>query len=208
VQLTPLARLVGWARFIRQNASACWRRDHPQPPSARANPTLLTLQGSAARALPGSCLVPPSSTLHTPASGAADAWAFGPRQVGRPDNSDTEPMQAIDTCDPVDCLSGAKRGRGKARSDHRLQGALEFRHTAISSTQSWRSSPGRSCRRGHRARAGVVVHRAAVGGVVQHAPAARREDHAAGEDPRGDGRLHDLTHLGPCSASGCAPSFD
>ena len=36
-------------------------------------------------------------------------------------------MLSIDTCDPVDCLSGAKRGRGKARSAHRLQGALEFR---------------------------------------------------------------------------------
>jgi len=24
VQLTPLARLVGWARFTRQNAPACW----------------------------------------------------------------------------------------------------------------------------------------------------------------------------------------
>jgi len=73
---------------------------------------------------------------------------FGPRQVDHPDNSDTEPMLSIDTCDPVDCLSGAKRGRGKARSDHRLQGALELRRTAISSTQSWRSPPGRSCRRG------------------------------------------------------------
>ena len=38
---------------------------------------LLTLQGSAARALPGSSLFPLSSTLQTPASGAADSYTFG-----------------------------------------------------------------------------------------------------------------------------------
>jgi len=72
VQLTPLARLVGWARFTRQSAPASWWRDNAQPSGYRANPTRLALQGSAARALPGSCLVPASSTLQTPASGAAD----------------------------------------------------------------------------------------------------------------------------------------
>jgi len=77
VQLTPLARLVGWARFTRQNAPACWQIDNPQPPGARAIPMLLALQGSAARALPGSRLVPTSSTLQTAASGAADAYPFG-----------------------------------------------------------------------------------------------------------------------------------
>jgi len=77
VQLTPLARLVGWARFTRQNASACWRPHNPQPSVRRANPMLYALHGSAARALPGTCLLPASSTLHTPASGAADRCPFG-----------------------------------------------------------------------------------------------------------------------------------
>ena len=73
MQLTPLARLVGWARFTRQNASAYWRPDHPQPSNVRGNPTRPALQGSATRALPGTCLFPTSSTLQTPASGAADS---------------------------------------------------------------------------------------------------------------------------------------
>jgi len=73
VQLTPLARVVGWARFTRQNASAWWRLGNPQPSGERANPMLLALQGPAARALPGSCLLLTSATLHTPASGAADS---------------------------------------------------------------------------------------------------------------------------------------
>jgi len=34
VQLTPLARLLGWARFTRQNAPACWQRGNPQPSDA------------------------------------------------------------------------------------------------------------------------------------------------------------------------------
>jgi len=77
VQLTPLARFVGWARFTRQSATACWQPDNAQPPGASGDPASLALQGSAARALPGTCLSPASSTLHTPASGAADArrWA-------------------------------------------------------------------------------------------------------------------------------------
>jgi len=74
VQLTPLARLVGWARSTRQNASACWRPHNAQPSGGRTTPPLLALQRSAARALPGTCLVPWSSTLHTPASGAADSY--------------------------------------------------------------------------------------------------------------------------------------
>jgi len=77
VQLTPLARLVGWARSTRQNAPACWRPDNPQPPGSRANPTHLAIQASAARALPGSCLSSASSTLQTPASGAADSYTLG-----------------------------------------------------------------------------------------------------------------------------------
>jgi len=77
VQLTPLARLMGWARFTRQNASACWCPGIPQPSGDRANPTLPAIYRSAARALPGSCLLPPSSTLHTPASGAADSCTLG-----------------------------------------------------------------------------------------------------------------------------------
>jgi len=86
VQLTPLARLVGWARSTRQNAPACWSHDHPQPPGARAIPTLPLLYGAAARALPGTCLVPWSSTLHTPASGAADSYPLGgvPNHVSAP----------------------------------------------------------------------------------------------------------------------------
>jgi len=77
VQRTPLARLLGWARFTRQNAPACWRPHNAQPSDYRTKPQLLAIYGSAARALPGSCLLPASSTLHTPASGAADArrWA-------------------------------------------------------------------------------------------------------------------------------------
>jgi len=73
VQLTPLARLLGWARFTRQNAPACWQHDHPQPSDHHSTPMLRALQGSAARALPGSCLCPTASTLQTPASGAANA---------------------------------------------------------------------------------------------------------------------------------------
>jgi hypothetical protein len=75
-----------------------------------------------------------SSTLHTPASSAADAYPFGPRQVGRPDNSDTEPMQSIDTCDPVDCLSGAV-GKRAALIASRVRWSSAL--AAISSTQSW-----------------------------------------------------------------------
>jgi len=77
VQLTPLARCVGWARFTRQNAPACWQIDNPQPPGARDTQTRSALQRSAARALPGSCLLPPSATLHTAASGAADSCPLG-----------------------------------------------------------------------------------------------------------------------------------
>jgi len=77
VQLTPLARLVVWARFTPQNASACWQHDDAQPSGGPGNPTLLPLQGSAARALPGGCLLPPSSTLQTLASGAADSCPLG-----------------------------------------------------------------------------------------------------------------------------------
>jgi len=73
VQLTPLARPLGWAQFTRQSATACWRLNNPQPPVIPGSPRILALQWSAARTLPGSCLVPPSSTLHTLASGAADA---------------------------------------------------------------------------------------------------------------------------------------
>ena len=73
VQLTPLARLVGWARSTQQSATACWQHDNPQPPHASGVPIRPALQESAARALPGTCLLPPSSTVHTPASGAADA---------------------------------------------------------------------------------------------------------------------------------------
>jgi hypothetical protein len=63
VQLTPLARFVGWARFTRQNAPACWHHDHPQPSGGRTTPLLLALHRSAARALPGSCLLLASATL-------------------------------------------------------------------------------------------------------------------------------------------------
>jgi len=68
---------LGWARFTRQSAPACWRTGNAQPPGARAIPMLLALQGSAARALPGSSLFPLSSTLQTPASGAADSYTLG-----------------------------------------------------------------------------------------------------------------------------------
>jgi len=77
VQLTPLARLVGWARFTRQNAPACWRPENPQPPGRRDTPTRPAIYRSAARALPSSCLFSLSSTLHTPASGAADSCTLG-----------------------------------------------------------------------------------------------------------------------------------
>jgi len=73
VQLTPLARPVTWARFTRQSATACWRPANAQPSHASRNPAFSALQGSAARTLPGTCLLPPSSTPHTPASGAAAA---------------------------------------------------------------------------------------------------------------------------------------
>jgi len=77
VQLTPLARLVGWARFTRQNAPACWQHDYAQPSGYRTTPPLPALQGAAARALPGSCLLPSSATLQTLASGAADSYPLG-----------------------------------------------------------------------------------------------------------------------------------
>jgi len=35
VQLTPLARFVGWAQFTRQNAMACWRLGNAQPSDVR-----------------------------------------------------------------------------------------------------------------------------------------------------------------------------
>jgi len=47
---------------------------NPQPSVICGDSAFLALQGSTARALPGSCLVRRPSTLHTPASGAADAW--------------------------------------------------------------------------------------------------------------------------------------
>jgi len=77
VQLTPLARLLGWARSTRQNAPACWQHDYAQPSGYRTTPPLPALQGAAARALPGSCLFPLSSTLQAPASGAADRCPLG-----------------------------------------------------------------------------------------------------------------------------------
>jgi len=77
VQLTPLARLVGLARFTRQSATACWRLDNAQPPATSGVLALLALHTSAARTLPGSCLSPTSSTLHTLTSGAADAESLG-----------------------------------------------------------------------------------------------------------------------------------
>jgi len=79
VQLTPLARFVGWTQFTRQNATACWRTDNAQSPAASAKSASSALHGSAARALPGTCLFSVSSTLPTPASGAADArrWPAG-----------------------------------------------------------------------------------------------------------------------------------
>jgi len=49
------------------------QRDNPQPSDDTGNPASLALHGSAPRSVPGSCLSPMSSTLHTPASGAADA---------------------------------------------------------------------------------------------------------------------------------------
>ena len=101
-------------------------------------------------------------------------------------------MQAIDTCDPVDYLSGAV-GKRAAIITSRVRWSSAIRRSPALGAGDRRQVE--AVVGGHRARAGVVVHRAAVGGVVQHAPPARREDHAAGEDPRGDGRLHNLTHL-------------
>jgi len=74
VQLTPLARFVGWARFTRHTATACWQHDNPQPSDVMFNTSFLALHGSAARNVPGTCLSPMSSTVQTPASGAADSW--------------------------------------------------------------------------------------------------------------------------------------
>jgi len=73
VQLTPLARFVGWARSTRQYATACWQLGNAQPSGASGNAQFPVLQGSAARTLPGTCFCSTSSTLQTPASGAADA---------------------------------------------------------------------------------------------------------------------------------------
>jgi len=73
VQLTPLARPVTWARFTRQSATAYWQLGNAQPSDVLGDPAFLARQRSAIRTLPGTCLLPPSSTLQTPASGAADA---------------------------------------------------------------------------------------------------------------------------------------
>ena len=77
VQLTPLARLLGWARFTRQSATAYWHPDNAQLPDTSGEATFLLLQWSAARTLPGNCLCPTSSTLQTPASGAVDSYTLG-----------------------------------------------------------------------------------------------------------------------------------
>jgi len=77
VQLTPLARCVGWAQFTRHTAPACWRIDNPQPSDVLFSTSFLVLQESAARSVPGSCLFSASSTLQTPASGAADSYTLG-----------------------------------------------------------------------------------------------------------------------------------
>jgi len=98
VQLTPLARFVGWARFIRQSATACWQPDIPQPPTVAGNATFLALQESAARALPGTCLSPLSSTLHTPASGAADACPLG----GPSESLNSSHVIVVECVDSVD----------------------------------------------------------------------------------------------------------
>ena len=77
VHLTPLARFLGWARFTRHTAPACWRIDNPQPSDVLFSTSFLARQGSAARSVPSTCLCPTSSTLHTPASGAADRYTIG-----------------------------------------------------------------------------------------------------------------------------------
>jgi len=90
VQLTPLARLVGWARFTRQSAPACWQHNNTQPSDVPGNPKRVASQALAARALPGSCLLRTSSTLQTPASGAADAYPLGGSIFPIPQSCSTE----------------------------------------------------------------------------------------------------------------------
>ena len=68
---------LGWARFTRHTATAYWQHDNSQPPHVRCLASFLAPDGSAARSVPGTCRCPTSSTLQTPASGAANAESLG-----------------------------------------------------------------------------------------------------------------------------------
>gem|GEM_PF-4861136 len=59
VQVPPLARFT-------------------QPSDYRNNPTRLALHRSVVRSVPGNCLRPASSTLHTLASGTANSYLLTP----------------------------------------------------------------------------------------------------------------------------------
>jgi len=113
---------MGWARFTRQNALACWRIDNPQPSAVSGDPALLAIYRSAARALPGICLVPASSTLHTPASGAADRCPLGGTGSGAPvgglgQSEETDVMKWHSNSDGlrgrIVVVAGATRGAGR-----------------------------------------------------------------------------------------------
>jgi len=82
VQLTPLARPMGWARSTRQSATACWRPNNAQPSDGSDNSRCSALQESVARALPPRCTRPPAAQL------TAIRWAACHKQYlvdGRPD---------------------------------------------------------------------------------------------------------------------------
>jgi len=52
VQLTPLARALGWARLLRQSATALRRINTPQPPRTPTEAAFFSLGGAAVRTLP------------------------------------------------------------------------------------------------------------------------------------------------------------
>jgi len=77
VQLTPLARLVGWAQFTRQSTTALRLLDNPQPPHVSGEPRFSALGGTAVRTLPTSnSYLRPSRFIRLPAAQlTAVRWA-------------------------------------------------------------------------------------------------------------------------------------
>ena len=76
MQLTPLARPLGWARFTRQSATAYHNTASPNLQTS-LSPQRSWRSSRRPHAHCLTCLLPPSFTLPTPASGAADRCTVG-----------------------------------------------------------------------------------------------------------------------------------